>query len=121
MSDSQCTRTYIVQPGDFCDKISAAQNVPTYQLLMLNPEIDKDCTNLIPGQHLCLGTHDEDCTTTHVVQAGDDCDIVTSMYHIKRKVLDENNPQLNKPCTNMYIGEVLCVAPTVTVPLQWCD
>ncbi|KAH9973663.1 hypothetical protein BGW80DRAFT_217886 [Lactifluus volemus] len=41
MSDSQCTRTYIVQPGDFCDKISAAQNVPTYQLFLLNPDIDK--------------------------------------------------------------------------------
>lgn len=25
-----CARNYTVQPGDFCDKISASQNVSTY-------------------------------------------------------------------------------------------
>lgn len=113
---TSCTRTYTVQNGDICDSISAANNVSTYQLAVVNPEINHDCTNLLPGQQLCLGHSGEDCTTTYVVKLNDDCNIVSSAYNINATVLSHNNPQLNADCSNMYIGEVLCVAGAVTVP-----
>lgn len=45
-----CNRSYTVQAGDFCDGISAAQNVSTYQLATVNPVINPTCTNLFVGQ-----------------------------------------------------------------------
>jgi len=111
-----CTRTYTVREGDICDSISAANNVSTYQLAVENPGINLNCTNLLPGQSLCLGTSGEDCTTTYVVKPNDDCDVVSSAYNINSTVLSLNNPQLNGGCSNLYVGEVLCVAGTVIVP-----
>jgi LysM repeat protein len=111
-----CTRTYTVRDGDICDSISAANNVSTYQLAVLNPAINSDCTNLLPGQTLCLGASGKDCTTTYVVRPNDDCNVVSSAYNINATVLSYNNPQLNADCSNLYIGEVLCVAGTDTVP-----
>ncbi|KAH9073113.1 hypothetical protein EDB83DRAFT_2360945 [Lactarius deliciosus] len=108
---TSCTRTYTVQVGDICDSISAANNVSTYQLAVVNPGINHDCTNLLPGQKLCLGHSGNDCTTTYVVKANDDCNIVSSAYNINATVLSHNNPQLNADCSNMYIGESLCPPP----------
>ncbi|KAI0336026.1 hypothetical protein GY45DRAFT_572994 [Cubamyces sp. BRFM 1775] len=112
-----CTRTYTVQEGDWCDTISAAQKVSTYQLAVVNSgSIDSGCDNLQPGQVLCLGTDGEDCSTTHVVQADDTCDGITANYNINATMLYANNPQIDSQCGNLYIGEVLCVANSVAVP-----
>ncbi|KZT00336.1 carbohydrate-binding module family 50 protein [Laetiporus sulphureus 93-53] len=114
----QCARTYTVQEGEDCDSISAAQNVSTYQLATVNSgEVDTDCSNLVPGEELCLGWVGSDCTDTYVVSDGDDCDIVAARYGINVTLLYENNPQLDASCDNMYIGEVLCVASAVDVPV----
>ncbi|KAI9057175.1 carbohydrate-binding module family 50 protein [Trametes sanguinea] len=114
---ASCTRQYTVQDGDWCDTISAAQNVSTYQLAIVNANtIDSGCDNLQAGQVLCLGTEGEDCTTTHVVQPDDTCDGITGNYNINATLLYANNPQIDGACDNLYIGEVLCVAPTVAVP-----
>ncbi|KAH9890901.1 hypothetical protein C8Q73DRAFT_746987 [Cubamyces lactineus] len=112
-----CTRTYTVQEGDWCDTISAAQKVSTYQLAIVNAgSIDSGCDNLQPGQVLCLGTEGEDCSTTHVVQTDDTCDGITANYNINATMLYANNPQIDSECGNLYIGEVLCVANSVAVP-----
>ncbi|KAI0662626.1 hypothetical protein C8Q70DRAFT_571745 [Cubamyces menziesii] len=112
-----CTRTYTVQEGDWCDTISAAQKVSTYQLAVVNSgSINSGCDNLQPGQVLCLGTEGEDCSTTHVVQPDDTCDGITANYNINATLLYANNPQIASDCGNLYIGEVLCVANSVAVP-----
>lgn len=38
------------------------------------------------------------------------------MHNLNSTVFYENNRQINSECTNIYIGEVLCVASTITVP-----
>ncbi|KAI0079165.1 hypothetical protein K474DRAFT_707628 [Panus rudis PR-1116 ss-1] len=102
-----CARTYTVQEGDWCDTISAAKNVSTYQLAVVNIDtIDKSCSNLQPGQQICLGYQGEDCTTTHVVKAGDSCGAIADTYRINSTMLAHNNPQLTAECDNLYIGEV---------------
>ncbi|KAH7918401.1 hypothetical protein BV22DRAFT_1076251 [Leucogyrophana mollusca] len=112
-----CTRTYTAQEGDICDSISAAQNVSTYQLAVVNNGIiDDECNNIAPGTSYCLGWQGEDCSTTYVVQANDDCDIISNAAGINNTILYLNNPQINTDCTNIYIGEVLCTASTVQVP-----
>jgi len=107
--DPSC-KTYVVQSGDFCDAISQAQNVSTHQLAYLNPQINDKCSNLMPGEQLCLSTSSVDCAQTYVVQPHDTCDGVAAVHHIHRDTLYRENPQINRQCTNMYIGEVLCVS-----------
>uniref|UniRef100_A0A8H8CDS6 LysM domain-containing protein n=1 Tax=Psilocybe cubensis TaxID=181762 RepID=A0A8H8CDS6_PSICU len=129
-----CARTYTVQLGDFCDKISAQQNVSTFQLASVNNGIiDAGCDNLVVGEVLCLGLIGHDCTDVHVVVEGDTCESIALESGSSISAILSNNPNVNSECTNIGIGEVtvgflstnkpkaqghilpkvLCVAPTV--------
>ncbi|KAJ3488960.1 hypothetical protein NLJ89_g11570 [Agrocybe chaxingu] len=111
---ANCTRTYTVQSGDFCDKISAAQNVSTYQLATVNSGIiNPECTNLFVGEVICLGLEGQDCTQVSVVTAGSDCNTIATAAGISFADLLNNNPNVDAQCTNIYGGEVLCVAAPV--------
>ncbi|KIJ64104.1 carbohydrate-binding module family 50 protein [Hydnomerulius pinastri MD-312] len=116
-SAQTCTRTYTIQEGDICDSISAAQNVSTYQLAVVNINtIDAECNNLSPGASLCLGWQGEDCSTTYVVKKDDTCDDISGTWGVNNTILYMNNPQINEDCSNIYVGEVLCTSTTVQVP-----
>jgi hypothetical protein len=106
-----------VQEGDYCDKISAAQNVSTYQLAVSNVDaVGKDCTNLQIGQQLCLATSDaEDCRTTYTVIPDDTCEGIAAKNGLNSTILTLNNPQINADCSNIYVDEVLCTEKTVKV------
>lgn len=107
---AQCSRTYVVKEGDICDSISAANNVSTYQLAAVNQgTIDSTCNNLVPGETICLAQSGQDCGHVYVVALGDTCDVVGAKFGINSTVLYQNNPQINQDCTNLYIGEVLCI------------
>ncbi|KAF8801150.1 hypothetical protein BYT27DRAFT_7174469 [Phlegmacium glaucopus] len=111
-----CSRSYAVVAGDYCDKISQTQNVSTYQLSAINPAIiNKGCSNLTPGESICLGFVGEDCSTTQTVQPGDTCAGIAAMNGLNMTILYLNNPQLDKSC-DIYVGEVLCTSKTVQVP-----
>lgn len=111
-----CSRTYTIKAGDYCDKISQTQNVSTYQLAAINPAIiNKGCSNLTPGESICLGLVGEDCSTTHVVQSGDTCAGIASANGLNMTILRLNNPQLDNSC-DIYDGEVLCTSQKVQAP-----
>ncbi|EGN92937.1 hypothetical protein SERLA73DRAFT_116577 [Serpula lacrymans var. lacrymans S7.3] len=111
---SNCDRSYIVQPGDTCDSISAAQNVSTYQLATVN-NLNAACANLYAGDQICLGITGQDCTTTYVVQSGDACGVIAANFGIPLSTLLANNPNVNSACTNIYSGEVLCTSSQIYV------
>ncbi|KAF8164102.1 hypothetical protein BJ912DRAFT_1035099 [Pholiota molesta] len=113
-----CLRSYTVQEGDYCDKVSQAQNVSTeYQLAVLNSNaVNSACTNLLPGQTLCLAENaDEDCNSTYTVLNGDSCDSIAAANALNTTILTLNNPQIDQGCSNIYPGEVLCTSKTVRV------
>jgi LysM repeat protein len=106
-----------VKEGDICDGISATTNTSTYQLAVVNHNvINSECTNLVPGNDICLGWAGSDCQTTTVIRKDDTCEKIESRSGINATILYLNNPQINDDCSNIYIGEVLCVAKTVLVP-----
>ncbi|EAU87171.1 hypothetical protein CC1G_05860 [Coprinopsis cinerea okayama7 len=116
-SAAQCTRTYTIKEGDYCDSISAAQGVSTYQLAVLNAgKINPRCDNLVPGDELCLGTDEVDCRETTVVIAGNTCSAIWDENTLDSEIFYLNNPQVSRDCRNIYIDEVLCIAKTVQVP-----
>ncbi|KAF9449006.1 carbohydrate-binding module family 50 protein [Macrolepiota fuliginosa MF-IS2] len=109
--NTTCTRQYTVQSGDFCDGISAAQNVSTFQLAHVNAAtINPICTNLFAGETLCLGIAGQDCDTVHVVASGDNCEAIAATAGTDFATLVANNPNVDAGCTNIYPGEVLCTA-----------
>ncbi|TRM57397.1 hypothetical protein BD626DRAFT_465102 [Schizophyllum amplum] len=112
-----CVRTVTVKEGDTCDSISAAENVSTYQFAIINEGlIDETCSNLIAGQDYCIGYEAEDCSDVWVVEAQQTCDDITGVMAIEMSMLQENNPQLLDDCSNLYVGEVLCVANSALHP-----
>ncbi|XP_006457467.1 hypothetical protein AGABI2DRAFT_196156 [Agaricus bisporus var. bisporus H97] len=115
---ADCSRTYTVKEGDICDSISSSQQSSTYQLAVSNQgAIDSSCSNLMPGQQICLATTAaEDCTDVYVVQPDDTCDGISSMKNLNSTILRLNNPQINEACDNIYVGEVMCVGSSVKVP-----
>ncbi|KAK0235291.1 hypothetical protein EDD85DRAFT_842488 [Armillaria nabsnona] len=114
---AHCNRQYTIQEGDICDSISAANNVSTYQLATINAGyIDSTCSNLQIGATICLGYLNEDCSDTYVVEAEDTCEDIADGFSIDEATLYNNNPNINDKCTNIYVGEVLCVASSIAVP-----
>jgi len=113
-----CSRLYNIVQGDYCDLISKKQNVSTYQLAVLNPNLTSNgCRNLIVGVQMCLGIIGYDCQTTYVVRRDDSCDnIIAATGGLNMTILTQNNPQLDSSC-DIYVGEVLCTASTVQVPV----
>ena len=56
VGNSVCTKTYTVQSGDICYTIlDRVGGITLQQLYALNPAINSGCTNLQPGQVLCVG------------------------------------------------------------------
>ncbi len=47
---------YTIQAGDTCTKVQLLYNITFEQLRQLNQNVNNDCTNLIPGQQLLVGT-----------------------------------------------------------------
>jgi len=119
-----CTRTHVVKSGEVCDSICRDEGVslcvtqPTYgvlanadsrrsyQLMVLNPEINDECTNLMPDEALCLAKSNEDCQQVYTVVPNDTCEEVADGHGVDLETFYLNNPLLNHDCTNLYIDEV---------------
>jgi len=112
-ANSGCSRNGTVQDNDTCDILSARDSVSTFQLANANPVIDTFCDNIFPGENLCLGLVGEDCTTVVTIQSGDSCSSIATAASIPVTTLLANNPNVNTDCTNIYPGEVLCVASEI--------
>jgi LysM repeat protein len=91
----------------------------SWQLATVNTgSINGDCTNLIPGQTICLGLKpEEDCSTTYTVAIGDTCENIASNNALNSTILYLNNPQINDDCSNIYIGEVSFSSQFFLAPL----
>ncbi|KAJ7347235.1 glycoside hydrolase superfamily [Mycena albidolilacea] len=104
---SGCTHTYTVVSGDTCSAIESITGLSDAQLHALNPAINNDCTNLEIGQILCLGGG---CTQTYTVVSGDTCSAIESAKGVSDAQLHALNPSINSGCTNLEIGQILCLS-----------
>ncbi|KAF9037060.1 hypothetical protein BJ165DRAFT_1353798 [Panaeolus papilionaceus] len=100
-----CSRSYTVVAGDYCNKIAREQGVSTYQLFHVNDGIiNSECTNLWVDQEICLGITGDDCTDVHEVVENDTCSDIADANEITvQDILTTNNKDAN---CNLFIGEV---------------
>ena len=82
----------------------------SFQLSHINTFINTACDNLVPGEVLCVAEKGKDCQPVHVVRAGDTCETIALGGRTTRPILIVNNPNINGNCSNLAVGEVVCVA-----------
>ncbi|KAJ6542370.1 hypothetical protein DFH09DRAFT_886464, partial [Mycena vulgaris] len=104
-----CAQPYTVVSGDTCATIESSSGVSDAQLHALNPSINTGCTNLEIGQVLCLSGGSPPCGQTYTVVSGDSCAAIESSTGLSDAQLHELNPSINSGCTNLEIGQVLCL------------
>ncbi|KAL4966909.1 uncharacterized protein BDV14DRAFT_207712 [Aspergillus stella-maris] len=136
-----CGEYYQVRRGDYCDSIADRFSIGLQLFEDINPSIDDECTNLVPGLWYCvLPTRDWDATITttitatyttapapttsgttdqcyewYVVRAGDTCDMISAVYGVPVEDIRLWNPSLNSECSNLRSGRAYCVHGEVTL------
>ncbi|KAJ6489733.1 hypothetical protein C8R45DRAFT_768058, partial [Mycena sanguinolenta] len=112
-----CAATYTVVSGDTCSAIEGSTGVSDAQLHALNPAINSGCTNLSIGQKLCVqagtgGGSSGGCTQSYTVQSGDTCSAIEAAHGVSDSQLHSLNPAINSGCTNLSVGQILCLNGT---------
>ncbi|KIJ43258.1 carbohydrate-binding module family 50 protein [Sphaerobolus stellatus SS14] len=105
-----CTQSYVVQKGDICNVIALSRGISASQIFILNPNA---CPNIFIGQRLCLFDSAYNCQpVVDVIQPGDSCFSIATAFKITLTELFSLNSNIDSvSCTNIFPGEVLCVAP----------
>ncbi|KIK60810.1 hypothetical protein GYMLUDRAFT_43424 [Collybiopsis luxurians FD-317 M1] len=112
-SAQSCTGTpYTVVSGDSCITIASKINSTVVGLELCNPQIDSFCSNLAPGELLATPANScSNCVTAYTVQPNDICTVISSRFDVSLAQLLCANPKINAECTNLLIGEILCIPP----------
>ncbi|KAN0084368.1 hypothetical protein V8E55_007872 [Tylopilus felleus] len=56
IAGQDCKTTYVAQPGDTCVAIAGAYNISQNTLLTNNPDLGQICTDIYPGEVLCVSS-----------------------------------------------------------------
>ncbi|KAJ8081772.1 hypothetical protein PM082_007618 [Marasmius tenuissimus] len=115
-----CTQQYTVQAGDSCNTIEKNFKIASGTVRSLNSLVNPQCTNLYPGQSLCLSTSSSgssgsgggggtSCSQTYTVQLGDSCSKIEKNFGLSAGSVIKLNFAINSQCTNMYPGQSLCL------------
>jgi LysM repeat protein len=113
-----CAKKATVVGGDTCDSIAQKNGISTDTLRSLNGVINANCNNLGIGQELCVAggggaavqSGGGACKKTVTVVAGDQCKTIAAANKIDTAKLQSLNKAVNAGCTNLSIGQKLCVA-----------
>lgn len=134
---TNCTQVRKVSSGDTCASIAANASISFQALLAWNPQITSNCSNLSIGASICvsgppistgslspsatsapttLPSSIANCSAYHTIAAGDDCGTITLLHNISVPTLTFWNPQINTQCSNLVIGNKICVSSSVLPP-----
>jgi LysM repeat protein len=102
-----CSQSYTVISGDMCNAIAAKFGVTASAIISANPAINSGCTNLQIGQILCIPGGS--CAQSYTVISGDTCNAIAAKFGVTAAAIISENPAINSGCTNLQIGQVLCI------------
>ncbi|KAJ7348317.1 hypothetical protein DFH08DRAFT_865744 [Mycena albidolilacea] len=104
---NNCTTYYNVVSGDNCNLIEAKFKIGFSDILRWNPEISATCSNLNLASYCVLGS--SACTKLYTVVSGDSCGAIETKAGITDAQLHAENSWINTACTNIQVGQNLCV------------
>ncbi|KAI8579136.1 hypothetical protein K450DRAFT_244058 [Umbelopsis ramanniana AG] len=130
--DALCSANYKVVAGDTCASIESANSISDTLFHSLNPVVKSDCSNLKVGQAVCLKSTETTtftatptaapaftgCAYAYVIKANDTCSSMEALTGISDAEFHKLNPSINANCTNLAIGQTICLAgkPAVVQP-----
>ncbi|KAI0838893.1 carbohydrate-binding module family 50 protein [Hypoxylon sp. FL0890] len=121
---STCDATYTVVSGDTCIAIinKEGNTFTLAQFYSWNPQVNSGCTNLYPGELVCVGVATTtgcpaptepgiaaNCDSCYTVVSGDTCLSITQPRGISLSDFYAWNPSINSGCTNLQPGYNYCV------------
>ncbi|KAJ7627281.1 hypothetical protein FB45DRAFT_795442, partial [Roridomyces roridus] len=106
---TSCTKSYTVVSGDTCVSVESKNGISDATLHSLNPSINSACSNLQVGQNLCVSGGSGSCAQSYTVASGDTCVAIESRFGISDATLHSLNPSVNSACSNLQVGQKLCV------------
>ncbi|KAJ4483817.1 hypothetical protein J3R30DRAFT_3698732 [Lentinula aciculospora] len=56
------------------------------------------------------------CAINYTVQQGDICQTIAAQFNVTISDLEAANPPINSGCTNLFIGEILCIPGAASCP-----
>jgi LysM repeat protein len=107
-----CSQSYTVVSGDTCSAIATKFGVTAAAIITANPAINSGCTNLQIGQILCIPGGS--CSQSYTVVSGDTCSAIATKFGVTVSAIISANPAINSGCTNLQIGQVLCIPSAST-------
>jgi len=102
-----CPLEYTVEKNDTCNRIGAKFNVTGSGIISANPIISYGCNNLTVGKTLCIPNLS--CVKKYTIGSGDTCNGIGSGFNITGSAIISANPTINSGCTNLQVGQVLCI------------
>ncbi|KAL4785020.1 hypothetical protein BJX76DRAFT_347341 [Aspergillus varians] len=142
---ARCGQYYQVKSGDYCDSIADRFSLDFGLFREINPAINAECTNLVPGLYYCVSpTVDWNQTTTttvtsaytsapaptpsgttshcyewYVVRSGDTCYSIASLYGTTVQDISLWNPSLRADCSNLRAGLAYCIHGDSESTMAW--
>ncbi|KAK7042981.1 hypothetical protein VNI00_008718 [Paramarasmius palmivorus] len=109
-----CSAVYTVDGTEGgCWNIAEANNIPLSTLLELNPNVNSECTNIYPGEVLCISPRGstpppptDQCSRTYTLVSGDTCTNIAAKNSITNMQLAQLNPSMN--CNLLIPGDSVC-------------
>ncbi|KAF3067179.1 carbohydrate-binding module family 50 protein [Daldinia childiae] len=121
-----CKTTYSVVSGDTCNAIitKLGNTFTLDQFYSMNPQVAKDCSNLYPGELVCVALQPttgpvcpaptpsntvSNCNACYHVVEGDNCWTITQAKGISFDNFRKWNPTIDASCSNLQLGYNYCV------------
>ncbi|KAK7014296.1 hypothetical protein R3P38DRAFT_3003090 [Favolaschia claudopus] len=104
-----CTSYHTVASGDTCTAIDASAHIALADFLRWNPEVNAACTNIELGSAYCVSGGGAACAKVYTVVSGDSCAGIVKSQGVAQARLNALNPQINADCSNLGVGENLCI------------
>jgi hypothetical protein len=77
---------------------------------------------LISGTSICIDSPQNNCSAVYKVDGSEGCFDIAQFYNIPLDELYSLNPNVDSTnCANIYVGEMLCVAPRASGPAPPVD
>jgi LysM repeat protein len=110
-----CAARYVVQSYQTCSSIAQTNGLKLQTLQILNPFINSACSNLMPGDNICVSSAIPTCNSTVSATTTDTCKSLQEEYVISTDAFMACNPTTQCSSTSIS-GQSICTSCTASQP-----
>ncbi|KAM5435812.1 hypothetical protein MferCBS31731_006069 [Microsporum ferrugineum] len=127
-----CDNFHLVASGDSCYTVQTKYGISADQLMMWNPSLNTECSNLWLGYYACVHVPGattsvptptptpkgpqpqmpgivDNCEKFYLIKDGDSCYTINQATSTTLEQLRSWNKNINEDCSNIWLGYYVCV------------